>query len=113
MSADDDDEALFAAYKAKLEVSQQRCPVCQSKVLEYARFPSYLCHDCVIRVTDTEGDPVVFSNGDLGGEIMVTVAGSQTERIVTPSETFLIGSDQCRVQEGIGGGIVVSLIQPR
>jgi DNA-directed RNA polymerase subunit RPC12/RpoP len=85
----------------------QKCSNCGTEVDYFPRYPSYLCFECMEKVTDKDGRPLEFDNTELMG------AGCQGYYLdVSPTEKY--NSDTCYIdgveyyaQEMKFGGIVI------
>lgn len=82
----------------------QKCPICGAGQPASARFPRYVCEECVEIARDAEGRRVEFFNeGPFGG---VVVRVMETEEELAEHKCWIDGRE-CSVMEGKFGGIVV------
>lgn len=84
------------------------CPICGAEQPALARYPDYLCRDCLGRVTDADARPLTLVNTSEAGGVAARYADSG-ELAEEPSVTGVVYVDgvRCRAQESRVGGIVV------
>jgi len=83
---------------------RQVCPICKSEVAFVARYSDYVCRDCCLRTTDSEGRLVEYFNVDLGGGFWGRYADGH-ERY--DSHECYIDGQRCYADEAHFGGIVI------
>jgi len=96
----------FSPYS--MSQNQQTCPICHKSVPAFARYPRYLCMECVSRAKSKDGRPLKFSNIDMTGGFIAQYA--DTSEPYDSHECFVYGI-HCHADEGHFGGIVIQPIQ--
>jgi hypothetical protein len=93
----------------KMGRTSQCCPICRTVVAPSARYPRYVCVDCVERTQSVRGRSVSYGVevpfGPLVGRYVVT------RRRYAQDECFIDGV-RCRVSEAHFGGVVIEPTQP-
>ena len=88
-----------------------RCPICETEQPAVARYPGYLCRDCVSRASTEDGRRLVLVNTSLEGGFAARYADTEElcEEVTVTHEVHVDGV-RCWADEARLGGIVV---QPR
>ena len=85
-------------------MKRQKCPICKLDVPASARYPNYVCADCVSGAKAPDGRPLKFINESLSGGFQAFYADT-LERY--ESHVCFIGSISCFADEAYSGGIVI------
>lgn len=86
------------------EVEKQFCPICETEVKPYARYPRYVCSDCSENPVSADNRPLSFSNTHLSGGFIARY--SDTNEIYDSHICFIDGV-KCWANEARFGGIVI------
>ena len=81
-----------------------QCPICGVELAPLARYPEYLCEECVGKATDEEGRSLAFSNVSPTGGFEAVVRDSGETR---DSHICFVDGWRCWADEARFGGIVV------
>jgi hypothetical protein len=89
----------------KMETKQQ-CPVCKLQVHPSARYPHYVCQDCINKygTLTWDGKQITFSNVDYTGGFQSLIQGEGTASNV---HKCYINGIECWADEARFGGIVI------
>lgn len=82
----------------------QTCPICRTEVTPSARYPRYLCRDCMGRATAPDGGRLEFFNASMSGGYTARFVATGADY---PSHDCLVDGVQCRADEAHMGGIVL------
>lgn len=83
----------------------QRCPICDTQVANYPRYPRYVCNDCLQEPARApDGRVVAFGNVDISGGIQGRYAA--TGEPYNSHECFVRGV-KCWADQARFGGIVI------
>ena len=91
-----------------MEINKQFCPICNSEVRPYERYPKYVCNDCGNSATDEAGRKVTFGNTDFMGYGCEGFYVDTQEKY--PSNICYIDGKACIAAEARFGGIVIEMI---
>lgn len=83
---------------------EQYCPICQSKVQASARYPNYLCGNCVHIALSEDGRPVKFYNEDISGGCVGQYSDTKTKY---EGNILYVNGIKCYAEEARFGGIVI------
>ena len=84
------------------------CPVCGREQPALARYPDYLCRDCVGRAATADGRPLTLVNTSLSGGFAARYADSgELAEEETVTHIVYVDGIRCHADEGHIGGIVV------
>ena len=84
------------------------CPVCGREQPALARYPDYLCRDCVGRAATADGRSLTLVNTSLSGGIAARNADSgELDEEETVTHNVYVDGIRCHADEGHIGGIVV------
>lgn len=94
-----------------MTVESVSCPVCGAEQPSLARYPDYLCRDCVSRAATEDGRRLRLTNTSPSGGFAARYADDgELCPEVTISHIVFVDGVRCWADEGRMGGIVV---QPR
>ncbi|MEL6342040.1 MAG: hypothetical protein AAFV53_02835 [Myxococcota bacterium] len=86
------------------------CPLCGATgLLAWARYPRYVCGECVGRAVCEQGRPLTFFNLGVSGGFGAKYADDGSPR---SSGVCFIDGRRCIADEARFGGIVVQLTDP-
>lgn len=85
----------------------QPCAICGGSVPFSARYPHYVCRDCVSEATDEAGRPLEFLNWDNEDGFMARYRDTGELR---ENHDCVIRGTRCWAGEAYMGGIVVRLL---
>jgi hypothetical protein len=88
-----------------METNQQFCPICNSEVTYFRRYPKYVCKDCYCKTTDKDGRKVAFGNENIFGMGCVGHYLDTGEKY--NSNICYIDGQECVAEEARFGGIVI------
>jgi hypothetical protein len=88
-------------------MSKQCCPICGTRVDPSARYPRYVCQDCVARARSPRGRSVQFAIEAPFGPLIGRYAG--TRRRYDRADCFIDGV-RCLVSEAHFGGLVIEAV---
>ena len=89
------------------EIKKHSCPICSIPLVEYERYPLYVCLECSNNVTDIKGKRLAFCNVDLTGGFSAKYIDSGRNY---NSHTCYIEGIECYADEARFGGIVVQKV---
>jgi len=90
-----------------MKKGNKQCPLCETEMVDFERYPNYICWTCAEKTVTKEGDKIDFYNeGPDGG--FYSVVNKKKGSI---HECYVDGN-LCNAQEGRFGGIIVSLVSP-
>lgn len=100
-------------------LNQTPCPICESMIEHFERYPNYICGDCVSKLVDINDVPIRFQSETLlGTGIAAWLLDSETGKYdkLDPissmtGEAYCRGV-LCKAQEAYFGGIVVTAELP-
>ena len=84
--------------------SIHQCPICNTSLEKWERYPRYVCEDCIGKATDSTGRILLFSNIDFAGGFIAKY--KDTGKIYDSNSCFIDGV-RCHADEARFGGIVV------
>lgn len=90
-------------------MKRQHCPICKKSVRPNDRYQRYLCSACARLASTADGRRLGFSNTDISGGFVATLAGTGIEY---PSHVCFINGVPCWADEARFGGIVIEAIEP-
>jgi hypothetical protein len=92
-----------------MALPEASCPICGAKQPALARYPDYLCRDCVARASTEDGRRLQLVNTEAGGGGFAAryADDGQLCAEVTISHVVYVDGVRCRADEGRLGGIVV------
>jgi len=86
---------------------EHKCPICGVELKKYDRYPDYVCHECMKKVTDISGHSLKFFNLGISGGFGAKYADSGKEYL---SQECYIEGRPCLADEARFGGIVVQTL---
>jgi len=90
-------------------IKKHFCPICNAELQVFARYPKYVCRDCVLKATDSNGRALIFGNPyPLGHGFAAKYADTGEEY---DSRVCYIDGVECRAAEARFGGIVVETVE--
>ena len=89
------------------ENKKHSCPLCGTPLVEYERYPRYVCPKCASKVTDINGRKLGFYN--------IGFSGGFTAKYIDTGESYnshicFIEGTECYADEARFGGIVVQKV---
>ena len=88
---------------------QTICPICNTSILYFQRYPKYLCQNCVRLAVDSDNNAVKFGNvNESGGFISIHMVGEQ--KIKREDHKCWVKGIECVASEAKFGGIVVQTV---
>ena len=95
-------------------LNQTPCPICESMIEYFERYPTYICGNCVAKLVDVNGVPIRFENQSLlGTGIIALLLNPATGDYDLPDqissmtgEAFCNGV-RCVAEEAHFGGVIV------
>ena len=90
-------------------MTAQACPICNTVVELYSRYPKYVCQDCYRRATDINGRKLHFSNVSISGGYIAYYADSNDKEEYRSHDCYIDGI-KCRADEARFGGIVIEVV---
>ena len=88
-----------------METTKQFCPICNSEVTPYSRYPKYVCNECFDKATDKDGRKVTFANTHIMGYGCEGIYIDTREKY--NSNICYIDGQECEADEARFGGIVI------
>ena len=89
-----------------MRVNDYSCPICNTDLEFYSRYPNYVCSSCVEKASDENGRVLSFSNAGMHGGFIAVYTDTNESR---DSHTCYIGEVKCYADEAYMGGIVVQV----
>jgi hypothetical protein len=84
------------------------CPICQTEVYHWERYPNQVCERCKNKASDAYGRRLQFSNESLSGGFAAFYRG--TEEKYTGNLCYIDGV-RCYANEHRFGGIVIETVK--
>lgn len=100
-------EELLHEYLISENHDYQSCPICLNKTDYSTRYPNQICHDCVRKLNDENGNPIQFSNITILGQ-GVKGRYKDADREYNSHICYVNGT-RCKAAEHHFGGIVVEV----
>lgn len=86
----------------------QHCPICRESVAPSARYPRYVCADCIGLAQAPDGRLVEAGNADIWGGIQLRYRDTGEPR---DGVKLFIRGIECEASEARFGGVVVQAIK--
>ena len=97
-------------------LNQTPCPICESMIEYFERYPNYICGDCVSRLVDINDVPIRFQNETLVGTgVSAWLLDSETGKydrldpISSMTGEAYCNGVRCKAEEAYFGGIIVQI----
>jgi len=83
------------------------CPICQTKVRHWERYPQQVCPQCANKTSDAYGRRLKFSNESLSGGLQAVYLdnGAEYDR-----QICYIDGRKCFANEHRFGGIIIEVV---
>lgn len=88
-----------------METNKQYCPICNTEVVLYPRYPKYVCNECFNKATDKDGRKVTYENTYFMGYGCKGIYLDTREKY--NNNICFIDGYQCIAGEARFGGIVI------
>ena len=83
-----------------------QCPICNSSLKYFERYPNYICPQCAAKATDKSGRLVSFGNEGFWGGFEGCYVDNGEEY---NSHTCYVDGIECNADEAKFGGIVIEV----
>ncbi|MBW4573907.1 MAG: hypothetical protein KME08_01330 [Aphanothece sp. CMT-3BRIN-NPC111] len=87
-------------------MTAQACPICNTLVEHYSRYPKYVCGERYRKATDINGRKLQFYNASISGGYIAYYADSNEKEEYGSHDCYIDGI-KCRAGEAKLGGIVI------
>ncbi len=91
---------------------EQQCPICGRAVSAQARYPSYVCRNCLEEAppVNRDGKRISYTNVDASGGIQSQIEGSADWLQGPDCEPICyVKGRRCRAEEARSGGVVIQV----
>lgn len=103
------DESLPIARRIHSKMTTETCPICNTTVELFPRYPRYVCSDCCKKATDINGRKLRFYNVSMSGGYIAYYADSNDKEEYESHDCY-IDTVKCRADEAYLGGIVIEAV---
>lgn len=87
-----------------------QCPICNTALVEFTRYPSYICENCERKVTDKAGRLLSFYEESIVGGLCAHYVDTREKY---ESKICYVGDIKCRAASARFGGVVIQVINDK